>query len=334
MRNVHYFPRYSQKENVVTNNTLLLFLRLMDHSRTKFEHFIAKLAGEADLRFAPVWLHIGQQRGTGHSVVDGFIAQESIKIAVETKLDTSFDCQQLKRHLDVFKAEDHKLLVLLCPSTPQLGAQESIFLAAAEKEGVEVLPTSFETIIAVMRDLLTDTDEEMLELVRDFEEFCSISNLLPEENYLIFTPPCGPSHKENIALRIYYCPASRGGRKTAFLGIYANKVVRAIGKISKVVTCEIDLLSRSVVVVGGEPITSEESERILEAARTAPDHGWDIVRGHKFFLCDDWASTNFRKSSPNGIQNRRVFDLRNILSGEPPKTVEAIARALDGKTWE
>ncbi len=33
MRAVHYFPRYSQRENAVTNNALLLLLRLHEFSR-------------------------------------------------------------------------------------------------------------------------------------------------------------------------------------------------------------------------------------------------------------------------------------------------------------
>ncbi len=35
MSNIHYFPRYSQKENMVTNNTLLLFSQLYNNSTVK-----------------------------------------------------------------------------------------------------------------------------------------------------------------------------------------------------------------------------------------------------------------------------------------------------------
>ena len=121
MRSVHYFPRYSQRENVVTNNTLLLFLRLMEFSRSRFETFLGALAGDADLQFAPEWLRIGQQKVADRSVLDGFIAQDSIKIAIETKLGTNFNSDQLMRHLEIFERENHKLLVLLGPVAPQLG---------------------------------------------------------------------------------------------------------------------------------------------------------------------------------------------------------------------
>jgi hypothetical protein len=52
MSEVHYFPRYSQPENVVTNNTLLLLLRLREYSRYKFENFMEKLCGDEDVQLA------------------------------------------------------------------------------------------------------------------------------------------------------------------------------------------------------------------------------------------------------------------------------------------
>ena len=37
MSEIHYFPRYSQPENVVTNNTLLLLLRLHQYKKLQYE---------------------------------------------------------------------------------------------------------------------------------------------------------------------------------------------------------------------------------------------------------------------------------------------------------
>jgi hypothetical protein len=197
-----------------------------------------------------------------------------------------------------------------------------------------MLVTTFEDIIDVMRRVLTERDDEMMELVGDFEEFCSISNLLPDDKFFMFTPPCGPSHAENESLKLYYCPATRSRRAAAYLGIYANKEVRAIGKIKKVVACTIDLPSKTVLVLSGEPITGDETARILEASRLAPRHGWDVTTGHQFFLCDEWAQTSFRKSSPGGIQGHRMLDLRMEFSGKVPTSVEEIANGLNGKVWQ
>lgn len=46
MSEIHYFPRYSMQENVVTNNSLLLLLRLYQYNRYKFEKFMEALGVE------------------------------------------------------------------------------------------------------------------------------------------------------------------------------------------------------------------------------------------------------------------------------------------------
>jgi hypothetical protein len=50
MSEIHYFPRYSQRENVVTNNTLLLLLRLYQYNRFKFEKFLEAICAEQEVQ--------------------------------------------------------------------------------------------------------------------------------------------------------------------------------------------------------------------------------------------------------------------------------------------
>jgi hypothetical protein len=133
----------------------------MEASRTKFEEFITRLAGDADLEFSPQWLRIGQQQRTRGSVVDGYIAQDSFKIAVETKLTPQFAVGQLERHLEIFSREDHRLLLLLAP-TPPIGNEElTEFRDRAQQVRVSILITTFERIIEVMHTVLSPNDEEM-----------------------------------------------------------------------------------------------------------------------------------------------------------------------------
>jgi hypothetical protein len=40
---IHYFPRYSQRENFETNNTLLLFRELYNYNRLRFQKFLLEL---------------------------------------------------------------------------------------------------------------------------------------------------------------------------------------------------------------------------------------------------------------------------------------------------
>jgi hypothetical protein len=154
------------------------------------------------------------------SILDGFIAQDSIKIAVETKLTEAFDPIQLENHLAVFRDEQHKLLILLSPS---LGAISSSQLAlvreGAMSRNIQVIHTSFENIVEKARNCLSEHDEEMLALVIDYESFCSDMDLLPRDEYTLFVLPCGQSFVANERFRLYYCPVTWSRRKAKYLGV-------------------------------------------------------------------------------------------------------------------
>jgi hypothetical protein len=87
------------------------------------------------------------------------------------------------------------------------------------------------------------------------------------------------------------------------------------------------------VIDAGKNLSVKEQSRILGAPQKAPQHNWDIAAGHKFYLCDEWAPTNFFKSSPRGIQGHRYFDLREELGADVPKELNQIAAALSTRTW-
>lgn len=337
MSEIHYFPRYSQKENVVTNNTLLLLLRLNQYNRFKFEKFMELLCDDLEVPLASSWLQFRQQKGTGKSVVDGYISQESIKIAVETKLGDEFDQEQLENHLKIFGTEQHKLLILLSPS---LGENSNRYVKMvrekALKQNIQLVHTSFEDIIQKTNACLSDHDEEMKALVDDFELFCSDMDLLPRDEYTMFVPPCGESYEENEKFSLYYCPATRNHRKAKYLGIYKDKMVRSIGRIVKVVTCDVNINAKTVKLVdGGEKLTKEEEKRIIGATRSAQDHDWDLSSGHKFFLFDALEKTEFKKLSAGGMWRHRYFDLENILGTKKmPNNVKELATLLRDKTWE
>ena len=253
MSEIHYFPRYSQPENVVTNNTLLLLLRLREYNRFKFEKFMEMVCGDEDVQLASSWLRFQQQKGTGKSVVDGFIAQDSVKIAVETKLTEAFDPAQLENHLAMFGTEQHKLLILLSPSLGALStSQLALVRESAKPRNIQVLHTSFEDVLEKARRCLSEHDEEMIALVDDYEAFCSDLGLLPRDEYRLFVPPCGESFADNEHFRLYYCPATRSHRKAKYLGIYAGKQVRAVGRIVKVLACDVDPSSGTVKVLADE----------------------------------------------------------------------------------
>jgi hypothetical protein len=335
MSEIHYFPRYSQRENFVTNNTLLLLLRLYQYSRYKFQSFMERLcADEPRVQLSTSWLHFQQQKATGKSVLDGFISQDSIKIAVETKLGGSFDSLQLENHMAVFKNEQHKLLIMLNP-TDVADSQISSIRKNALSKNIQVVHTSFEKIINNARKCLSEHDEEMRALVDDYESFCSEMELLPFDKYLVFVPPCGVSFGDNLEFKLYYCPTTWTRRKTRYLGVYANKAVRAIGRVAKIVASDVNLEKKKVTVQDGVAhLTVDEEKRILGATKNAKEHGWDVSTGHKFYLCDRLSETEFRKESPGGIQGHRYLDLREFLGPDIPDDEKQLASRLRECAWQ
>lgn len=335
MSEIHYFPRYAQRENFVTNNTLLLLLRLHQYNRFKFQNFMERLCeDQPDIQLSTSWLHFQQQKGTGESVLDGCISQDSIKIAVETKLKDSFDFVQLEKHLAVFGTEQHKLLILLSPTRGSLPESQltSIRTHAMEKN-IQILHTSFEDILEKTRGCLSEHDEEMRALADDYESFCSETDLLPRDRYTLFVPPCGVSVEDNLQFNLYYCPVSWSRRKARYLGIYSNKTVQAIGRITKVVACDVDLSSNNVKARDGVDLTKNEEQRILGASRNALKHDWDLKVGHKFYLCDELVKTDFRKKSSGGIMGHRYFDLEEVLGAKIPNSIAELASLLRGRVW-
>ncbi len=72
MADIHYFPRYSQKENMVTNNTLLLFNRLYQHHTHRFKQFINLILEDSDLELDTTVKFSQQVKGTG-SIPDAVV---------------------------------------------------------------------------------------------------------------------------------------------------------------------------------------------------------------------------------------------------------------------
>lgn len=337
MSGIHYFPRYSSKENAVTNNTLLLLLRLYQYNRYKFEKLMEMLVAEQEVPLPGFGLQFNQQTTTGQSVLDGFLWQESIKIAVETKLDAAFDIEQLKNHLAAFKNEQHKFLVLLNPSSEsRLDSQLISIREFAKSRNIQVIHITFADIVGAARKCLSDYDEEMFALVNDYESFCSDRGLLPRDQYTIFVPPCGNSVEDNIQYRLYYCPVTRTVRNGKYLGVYANKKIQAIGTITKIVACDVDLDKKTVKEHEDQrKLTEQEKQRILGASKAAEKYGWDLSGDHRFFLCDEMVKTEFPKTSPGGIMGRRYLDIQEILGDRKiPETLGELATLLRQHEWK
>lgn len=339
MTQLMQFPRFSQKENWATNHTLLLMRRLYEFNLSKFRRFLQELLKELDDESADIASHLGvlfaQQIRGKESIPDGVFRQESVKVIVETKTDTSFSHDQIRRHLNGLKEEKNGLLILLSPTGEQI---PNVELTLDDKP---LLSTTFENIITCAQGCLAPHDEEMKSVVDDFEAFCSKERLLPMDNFTLLVVPCGHNYKENLSNHLYYCPAERSHNRNArYLGIYADKLIRGIGEIKKRVKCTVDLEAGRVITDDLDTDDLEKYERrILNAAQAAKNRGCDISHDHKFYICDEIVPTDFKKTSAYGIQGHRYLDLRTYLGAgvlpgvEHRADMEKIANRLRNTSW-
>jgi hypothetical protein len=334
---IHYFPRYSQKENFVTNNTLLLLREFYNYNRFRFQSFLIELFRMANADFGQaieLGLQLRQQIGTKESVLDGFLYQDSFRIAIETKRSAhGFGADQLRRHLSGFTSDQEGILILLSPEMVKLSQPNlSLLLKSAKSKNVNIVSISFQTIIDAARNSLSDHDEEMHALVSDYETFCSDEELLPSDKWTLFVPPCGRSHNINVSHRIYFCPASWSRRSAKYLGIYFEKAVRYIGEIEKVVECEV--IDKKVTSKTTTLTKDEECRIIMTVTEARQQRGLDLESGYQFFICSNLVATMFKKTSPGGIMGHRYFDLRQYVGSVAFKNVADIAQGLNGAEWK
>lgn len=332
MSKVTHFQRYSQKENVVTNNTLLLFSRVHEYSSRKFERLLFEVLG-TEFDIGPNFV---QQVASGVSTPDGVASQSSFKVLIETKVDSWVNPDQLFRHLTSFSSEEKKVLLLL--SKQKLDEVESgkirdeIQKRAKEKTGF--VSTTFEDLIVKAKSLFDQNiDAEFWTVLMDYEEFCRDTNLYDSSSYLMRAVPCGSSYEDNLKFGIYYMPETRGFSDHSIIGLYYKKAIRALGEI-KAVALFSESSPMKIKVEKGAIDKSDESrvQAIVEAAQTRL--GWDISEGHRFFIVRDFHATEFKKESPGGLFGVKYFNLKDEVKEIERKALSQVANELSLKSWK
>lgn len=239
MSGIHYFPRYSQKENMVTNNTLLLFSRLYHHKTNLFYDFINALLEKSDVSQLENMIQFKQQVKAKRSVPDGVIEHKSFKIIIETKLYGQENLNQIKRHCDVFNNEDRQFFILIDKEKISNQYRHKIrkYINEVNEErdkNISFVDTTFREICRAFEEILSPYDREMLELITDYEQFCLESKLIDNTHTKMRAVPVNITFKHNLKYNVYYMPSKRGYQNHRYIGLYKGKVIRAIGKITAI----------------------------------------------------------------------------------------------------
>jgi len=335
---VHYFQRYSKPENVVTANTVLLLHRLYNFSPSKFYEFINLLFEKEELE-----LYFNTQtKGVG-SIPDGEIFQDSWRILIETKLNNNFTSGQLINHLNAFdKRSCNNLLLTLdpcdmeCDFEKKLKAEIKTFNSKTKCSTIVHKHVTFELLISMIDELLSEQDYEMKEILDDFNDYCIEAKLIDNSYKIMRVVSSKITYESDFRLSICYRSASRRVSIHNYLGLYDNKVVKAIGKIKAVFcvnfntndnleyTLEIGKLSEKEI--------HDKVNVVIEDAEIK--FGWDLKTTKlRYFLVEKFYETNFRKTSKGGLLGAKRFDLCDILGKKELPGIEVIAKDLYNKTW-
>ena len=176
MSSVHYFPRYSQRENAVTNNVLLLLSRLYEYRPDLLQAAIGELIENDSIQVGPTIRQ--QQRIKKGTIPDGEIYQPSFRLIVETKAGSPWLAEQLIGHLNAFKNEDTQVLLLLSEEPAPfhvIDAVKAKIKTFQSPSGIQISVASitFDGLIRSIREVIDDRDFEMNDILEDFEAYAS-----------------------------------------------------------------------------------------------------------------------------------------------------------------
>lgn len=277
-----------------------------------------------------------------NSVPDAMISQPSFKIVVETKLYGQFSVTQLVNHLDAFDHEKIKVLITLNPEPmktnivadfgKELKKYNEKHYNKNEDNWITHKDISFKTILEGIRSVVSDQDFEMLGVLNDYEEYCFEANLIPNSWQRMRVQLAGTTLDFNKKHNLYYDNVDRGFSGHEYLGLYNNKSVRAIGKITDIIVAEKKNNDLKYTVEKGQ-LTDAMKVGIKDAIADGVNYGY-ILDHNRYFFVDKFYDTDFAKVTPYAPMGSRVFNLTDVLGVNTLPETQQIADLLKNETWE
>ena len=334
MSRISQFQKYSQKENTVTNNVLLMLSRLYNIKIEYYESLVNLINNDSDYFPYPIF---NQQRKEKKGIFDGRIEIKASKIIIETKLYGKDFKEKLMQYTEGFSSESKNFLWHI--GTEKYNDDEE------KKIKNEIKPSLFKSltfseIVDNLEEIYTENkhNEELKLLFNDFRDYCNEANLLPDYKTKSIFVPTGFSFDWNVKHKIYFCPISWHKQKFTYFGLYINKSVRTIATVEKCIVADFDKEKQKLEIhTGREEITENQKRRLEEGLK---DRNED-QRGLKYYLFkeDDFFETDFKKISKYGIRGAIYKNLKDFLNTEEEKkalddeNTKLIAKYLKNKTW-
>lgn len=336
MAGVSYFQRYSQRENHVTNNVLLVLRHFYQEAPAKLEQIIGDLFGQVAITIGPSFHQ--QARGIA-SVPDGLVAQAAFRLYFETKRGAAPGREQLERHVVSIahagsSASGEAFLVALSMNAMPTADREAIVGIAAAR-GVAFTAVTFADLVAALDDACAKHEAALAAILADFKAYLDSEGLLFDAQDWMLVAPCGLSFAENAKFGVYYDLAHRPRRSPcAYFGAYRDKRVGLVGRIEAVLVCRcVDGKVELIDVERGEA-TSEALGRI--GAMIEATHYYDLSAPHRYWVMDELAATTLTKRDRGPVRGAQYLQISRLL---PPgvaakgPTGAALAQQLDGLSF-
>ena len=330
MSRVTYFPRYHNRENIVTNTTLHLFSQINQQSTERLRELLSQMFDGEDM---PLGISFDQQSRAEISVPDGSIFQESLHIVIETKVDAGVNTDQLIRHCGAFTAgRMGNYLMLLTKHDVPADLFDSV-MGKAKETGVIFKHVTFEKLYGLLDKFALEHETHLKHVVEDFRLYCSDMDLLPDRRTWLRIVACGNTLALNAKWSMYYRQAYENYSPHEYLGLYNQKAVRYVGKIVATYDNEDDGNGgMKLNLVKGTANQAFEDRIVHMVEETEEEVGWDVSSGLRFFCVDEFIPTFFEKTSPRGIMGRRFWDVTEYVN--PGMTDSEFAEVLRQHTWE
>ena len=234
---IHYFQRYHQKENVATANTMLLLSRLYQYSPDKFYRALKDIARLDNLEAEPIFTI---QEKNEKSIPDTTISQAGFKLVVETKRYAgAFSLEQLEHHLNAFGRGSRNVLLTLAPTELKPQFKDCVKQIVAQHNRSEDTPVrhahaTFTSVIEAVGGTLDERDYEMQEILDDFRDYCEHDGLTKDDGAetRLRMQLANATFDYAVTHSLYYCSLETRLRDFRYLGLYRDKSLRAIGKVT------------------------------------------------------------------------------------------------------
>ncbi|MCP4483638.1 MAG: hypothetical protein GY823_03615 [Flavobacteriaceae bacterium] len=333
---ISQFQKYSQKENTVTNNVLLMLSRLNDLNVGYYKSIIELLnEGNIQQYYFPQPI-FSQQVVMKEGIIDGHIEVKASKIVIETKLNTKEFIGKLVKYSGVFNENSQNQLWHL--SSVKYDENEALEINKRLKEtypklNIQFNNLSFSDLIENLEGIFEENthDMELRLLLNDFSNYCIASDLISNEEYKLLFVPTGFSYNWNQKHKIYYCPSNWHSQKFKFFGLYNWKSVRTISEIETTIIADYNA-NKDELRIRSRGHTEEQIKRLKNGLLELKENH----NGLKYYILpkDGTYETDFRKTSHGGIQGYRYKDLRDYLSIIDYKDTKLIAEELKKVTWK